>query len=117
VYYSGSLSHAPEYQRAFFPLAWLCAVNMFVLNGRVELRTRGILVGGVLFRWPRIDSYAWRPAGDGFVVLELHMWQRVLPFLPRTKRPVPVVIPAERSGDADLVLKKQFVEWPGRTVT
>ena len=88
-----------------------------MLNGRVELRTRGILVGGVLFRWPQVDSYAWQPAGDGFVVLKLRVWLPVLPLLPRTRKPVPVVVPAERRRDADLVLSKQFAEWPGQTVT
>jgi serine/threonine protein kinase len=107
-YYSGELSHLAAY-RLVLPLSiGIGAVQIFVMRGRVEIRDRGILFdGGFGFlRWPRVESYAWDQAGDGFVVLKLRV-------LGRTRK---IILPADRRGEAEVVLSKQFAEWPGRTV-
>jgi hypothetical protein len=78
------------------------------MRGRVEIRDRGILFDGGLgfLRWPKVESYARERAGDGFVVLKLRV-------LGRTRK---IILPADRRGEAEVVLGKQFAEWPGRTV-
>jgi len=90
----------------------LAAVNTFLMNGRVEMRDRGIVVWGWLLRWPRVQSYGWERARDGFVVLTLRA-RPALPFLPGARK---ITLPADRKSEVDLILCTRLAEWPGRTI-
>jgi hypothetical protein len=90
----------------------LLAVYFLVLNGRIEVRERGVFANGTFYRWSSIESCAWEQAGDGFVFLKLRVWPW-LPFLPRARK---ILVNAERKAEAAALLDRQFAVWPGHTI-
>jgi hypothetical protein len=106
--------YEPPARQPWYRLVLMVILTLYfvVCSGSVEIRDRGILAGDQFLRWPRIESYGWEQMGSGLIALKLQM-RPLLPFLPRLRK---IVVPAEHRGEVEGVLRKQFSEWPGRTI-
>jgi len=83
-----------------------------IIDGRLEIREKGIVSRGRLLRWGNIESYEWISEVVGWgkpspVVLKVHV-RRLLKALPPTKIP----IPPEWREAADAVLSRYLSDWP-----
>jgi hypothetical protein len=95
-----------------------------IIDGRLEIREKGIVSRGKLLRWGNIESYEWtsdgednkefQVAADGSLapvlpacVLEVHM-RRLLKALPPSR----ILVPPERREAVDAVLSRYLSDWP-----
>jgi serine/threonine protein kinase len=82
------------------------AVFLFVLNGRAEFRSRGIVSNGRLIRWPNVKAYAWSAAMGDFAVLQV--WSKGLgQFWPAEK----LLIRTEAKEQVSALLERQLSPW------
>jgi len=104
---------------AYYFAAFLGAGLVFWLNGRVEIRSRGIMYVGRLYTWENIESYDWREDPDwlrrrakgrveSLLVLRLRL-RRSLHFLP----PARILILESRRAEVDAIMQRYLSDWPG----
>jgi serine/threonine protein kinase len=91
-------------------VAW--SGSEMILDGRLEIREKGIVSKGKLLRWGNIESYEWISEVVGWVkpspvVLKVHV-RRLLKALPPTKIP----IPPERREEVNAMLSRYLSDWP-----
>jgi serine/threonine protein kinase len=83
--------------------------GQMIIDGRLEIREKGIVSRGKLLRWGNIESYEWTEVEWEYdSVLKVHM-RRLLKALPPTKIPVQ----AKRREAVDAVLSRYLSDWPG----
>jgi hypothetical protein len=96
----------------------LALAGTHYLDGRLEIRERGIVYAGRLLAWGSIESCQWAtdeaqrvgwlyPVMHDDPVLKVYL-RRVLKALP----PVRILIPPGRREEADAVLSRYLGEWP-----
>jgi hypothetical protein len=83
-----------------------------ILDGRLEIREKGIVSRGRLLRWGNIELYEWISEVVGWgkpspVALKVHV-RRLLKALPPERIPVP----SERREAVDAVLSRYLSDWP-----
>lgn len=112
---------------AYYFLGYLAAGLAVFLNGRLEIRARGIVYSGSLYPWERIESYEWRqdPQTERLSLISLGLtksvWRsenmlklrlrRSIQFLP----PARIPIPEGRREEVEAIMKRYLSEWPGGT--
>jgi hypothetical protein len=90
--------------------AWpvMLALFLFVLAGRAELRSRGIVSSGRLIRWRNVKAYAWGAAMGDFEVLEVRS-SGLGRFWPAEK----LLIRSEAKPQVSAFLERQLTPWLG----
>jgi hypothetical protein len=84
------------------------ALFLFLLNGRAEFRSRGIVSNGRLIRWRNVKAYAWSSAMGDFEVLRV--WSKGLGrFLPAEK----LLVRSEAKQQVSALLERQLSPWLG----
>ncbi len=85
-------------------------VFVFVIYGKVEIRSRGIFCGEEFLRWHRVEGYSWEQPGGQFVILKLRARP---PFFSVPVRTRNIIVQAGRRAAVDAALRNQLSEWPG----
>jgi serine/threonine protein kinase len=91
-------------------------VYVYAMNSRFEIRECGILYFGLLFRWERIESFAWDSIPEIGPIMKL----RFKGFSRFSYGPVgrlQIVVPVEKRISVDAIMNRQMSEWPSGTVT
>jgi serine/threonine protein kinase/uncharacterized membrane protein YobD (UPF0266 family) len=90
----------------------LVIVRAFVCAGRVELRTRGIMISNIWLPWSNVESCAWQDTEGEFAALNVRSKKWLL-FLLAFGWTYEIILPAAQKSPADAILKRQLAEWPG----
>jgi serine/threonine protein kinase len=104
--------HGWKWQAAGLVALAVAFAFVFALRGRLEIRERGIVYFGVLWRWQRLESFAWEYTEGPRVILKLRL-KRFPILLLWPAASFKLVFPAGKRNAADAILSRQLSEWPG----
>ena len=89
-------------------ILWLPII--FFLDGRLEIRARGIVDAGTLYSWERIESHEWLEdpsEKEKTYCLKLRL-RRGIQFLP----PVRISVAPGRRDEVEAIVSRYLSEWP-----